>query len=109
MSTNIFEKPLQDEGANLIKVKPSRVWIWADMARRRRQFHSDTEWQNIDLWGLFRWTSISYWIKSGKLLTNMRRENRTVWVKPSREAYHKFIEPLLDNYSLEDLTIMAGL
>jgi hypothetical protein len=37
----------------------------------------------------------------------MVKENRTIWVNPSPEAYHKYIEPLL-SHSIKDLTKMAG-
>ena len=82
--------------------------VWAEMARRKIQFHYNEEWQNIRLWGLFQWEDVSSLLKSGKLLTHMKKENRTIWVTPSPDAYHDFIEPLLEKYTLDELSIMAG-
>lgn len=81
--------------------------IWAEMARRKKQFHPNEQWDKINLWGLFNWGFVSHLIKKGELLTNMKKENRTIWVKPSPEAYKKHIEPLLE-LPIETLTKMAG-
>jgi len=81
--------------------------VWYEMARRKRQFHDAEPWEAIRLWGLFNWGMVSSLIKSGKLLTTMRRENRIVWVWPSPEAYHAHIEPLL-SLSVNELTEKAG-
>lgn len=77
------------------------------MARRKKQFHNDKKWQDIKLWGLFSWGMVSPLIKTGELITDMKKENRTVWVWPSPEAYKKHIEPLLA-HKLERLEAMAG-
>jgi len=69
--------------------------IWAEMARRKVQFHNGEEWQNIRLWGLFNWGDISKLIKSGELITDMRKENKVVWVWPSEESYERYIKPLI--------------
>ena len=83
--------------------------IWAEMARRKLQFHADENWQDIKLWGLFSWGGIKRQRDNGELLCpDYTRENRTVWVYPSKEAYEKHIKPLLDNYTLEQLSRMAG-
>lgn len=29
--------------------------IWAEMARRKNQFHKNEDWDKIRLWGLFKW------------------------------------------------------
>lgn len=81
--------------------------VWAEMARRKQQFHADKEWSSIKLWGLFQWGMVSKLIKSGDLITDMQKENKTVWVRPSPEAYRQYIEPLL-SYPIERLTTMAG-
>jgi hypothetical protein len=83
-------------------------WIWAEMARRKVQFHNDEDWDKIRLWGLFQWGDISHLLKSGELTTHMKKENKTVWVLPSKEAYTTYILPLIQNNSLDDLTVMAG-
>ena len=86
----------------------SKSVIWAEMARRKVQFHADEEWQNIRLWGLFDWGDVSGLLKSGELVTDMAKENRTIWVRPSKEAYESHIEPLIKGHSLEELKRLAG-
>lgn len=82
--------------------------IWAEMARRKVRFHNDEEWDEIKCWGLFRWGDISRLLRDGRLRTTMKKENRVVWVTPSKEAWESEIKPLIDKYSLEELTVMAG-
>ena len=81
--------------------------IWAEMARRKKQFHANEQWKEIKLWGLFNWGFVSHLIKKGELLTDMTKENKFIWVRPSEEAYKKHIAPLLF-HDLELLTEMAG-
>jgi hypothetical protein len=81
--------------------------IWAEMARRKNLFHPNEEWNTIKLWGLFSWGMVSRLIKSGELITDGKRENKTVWVRPSVDAYKQNIEPLL-GHSIEFLSSMAG-
>ena len=85
----------------------SKQIVWYEMARRKKQFHANEEWNKIKLWGLFRWGAISHMLKSGELVTDMRKENVTIWVTPSAEAYHKHIEPLLDK-PIDELNRLAG-
>lgn len=82
--------------------------IWYEMARRKVAFHSEVEWNEIMLWGLFNWGDVSALIKAGKLITNMKKEHKVVWVTPSEEAWNNHIKPLLAFNSLEDLTHRAG-
>lgn len=82
--------------------------IWAEMARRKLQFHPNEEWQDIRLWGLFSWGCVSRLLKSGELRTHMRKGNKTIWVTPSPEAYEKHIKPLLERHTLEELSKLAG-
>ena len=86
----------------------SRSIVWAEMARRKLEFHRGIQWDKIKLWGLFRWSEIRYLLKEGLLITDMARKNKTVWVKPSRKAWDKHIEPLIEKYSLDELNAMAG-
>ena len=86
----------------------SKYTIWAEMARRKVQFHSDKSWETITLWGLFDWGCVSKLIGNGELLTNYRKENRTVWVRPSKETWETKIKPLVDKHSLSELTALAG-
>ena len=90
--------------------KPNQQWInevWAEMARRKKRFHPDEEWQDIRLWGLFRWGQIRWFFDEGLLTTHMKKEHKIVWVRPTEKAYHEHIEPLLDK-SLDELTTLAG-
>ena len=89
-------------------MKKADKMIWAEMARRKLKFHRSEDWWIIRLWGLFRWTAVKHLLDQGLLLTDMKKENKTIWVWPSKEAYHKYIEPLLQTHSLEELEKMAG-
>jgi hypothetical protein len=83
--------------------------VWAEMARRKVQFHANENWKHINLWGLFQWGDVSRFLKTGELITNMRKENRRIWVHPSKEAYESHIKPLLDaGHSINELSRMAG-
>lgn len=82
--------------------------IWAEMARRKVRFHLKEKWNEIRLWGLFEWGSVSRLLKTGELITDMRKENRTIWVTPSKDAWETKIKPLIEKYSLDELTKMAG-
>jgi hypothetical protein len=83
------------------------AFVWAEMARRKKQFHPNEEWNEIHLWGLFAWGSVSHLLKSGALITDMCKCNKTIWVRPSEEAYRQFIEPLLSE-PLDILMVKAG-
>jgi hypothetical protein len=82
--------------------------IWAEMARRKVQFHSNEDWNAIRLWGLFSWGTVRHLVKKGLLLTDMAKENKTVWVWPSEEAWNTHIRPLIEKHDLDELTTMAG-
>lgn len=82
--------------------------VWAEMARRKVQFHKDEKWNEIKLWGLFSWGDISRFLKTGELITDMRKENRTLWVTPSKESWETKIKPLIEKHSLDELLTMAG-
>jgi hypothetical protein len=84
--------------------------IYAEFARRKLQFHKDENWQDIKLWGLFSWGVIRRMIDDGRVLVDFpyRREHKTIWCRPSPETYEKHIKPLLEKYTLEELTKMAG-
>lgn len=82
--------------------------IWADMARRKVQFHKNEDWDKIRLWGLFHWGDVSPLLKSGLLKTDMKKEHVVIWVTPSKEAWEKHIKPLIEKHTLEKLTKMAG-
>lgn len=83
--------------------------IWAEMARRKVQFHNNKEWDQISLWGLFNWGTITPLCRRGLLNRDgYTRENRVVWCKPSQEAWEKYIKPLVDQHHLAELTAMSG-
>ncbi len=86
----------------------TKEMIWAEMARRKIQFHANEDWDKISLWGLFDWSDVSTLLKSGELTTDMKKENRTIWVVPSMEAWEKHIKPLIEQYNLDELSKMAG-
>ena len=82
--------------------------IWADMARRKVQFHKTVQWHTIRNWGLFNWCDVSRLISDGRLKTDMRKADTVIWVTPSKETWETKIKPLIDKYSLAELTTMAG-
>ena len=82
--------------------------IWAEMARRKVRFHADEKWDKVHLWGLFPWGDVRRQLDRGELITGMRKENRTIWVVPSKKAWEEKIRPLIEKYSLEELTSLAG-
>ena len=81
--------------------------VAAEMARRKIQFHNKENWNDIKLWGLFNWGEISTLLKKGLLITDMRKENKIVWVTPSKEFWDKEIKPLTKK-TLDELTKLAG-
>ena len=86
----------------------SQQRIWAEMARRKIQFHPKENWESIRLWGLFSWGSIQGEIEKGNLINDgYTKENRILWVYPSKQAYETKILPLL-NKPLNELTKLAG-
>jgi len=82
--------------------------VWAEMARRKVRFHKNEKWDKIKLWGLFSWEDVSNLLKTGELITDMRKENRIIWVTPSLESWEKHIKPLIKKYSLSRLSHLAG-
>lgn len=86
----------------------SKTVIWAEMARRKVQFHKNEKWDTIRLWGLFDWGDVSTLLKTGQLLTTYKKENQTIWVWPSKESWEKHIKPLIERYSLPQLKCRAG-
>lgn len=82
--------------------------IWAEMARRKVQFHPNEEWDMITLWGLFAWDTVKRQLDRGELITGMKKENRTIWVHPSKAAWERKIKPLIEKHSLDELTSLAG-
>lgn len=85
-----------------------RKTIAYEMARRKVRFHKNEKWNTIKLWGLFRWSDVSPALKSGILITDMTKDNVTIWVRPSKEFWEGEIKPLIKKYTLDELTKVAG-
>lgn len=85
----------------------NRSEIWAEMARRKVRFHNQEDWDKISLWGLFQWGDVSQLLETGELITTMGKENRIIWVTPSQEAWETKIKPLIEQYTLDQLTELA--
>lgn len=85
----------------------SKRVVWAELARRKKAFHPNTDWNDIRLFGLFNWGEVSHMLKTGELVTHMKKENKIIWVCPSPAAYEKHVEPLL-KMELKELEILAG-
>jgi len=87
----------------------SKKKMAAEFARRAVKFYKGIDPMKINLWGLFRWCSISHWVKRGDVILNdgYSKINKVVWCRPSQEFYNKDIQPLLD-LPLDDLSAMAG-
>lgn len=87
--------------------------VWAEMARRKLQFHKDEDWFNINLWGLFNKSDIRAQLEKGELeFSGWPQEYKyrrgPQWVKPTPLGYNSYIKPLLEKYTLAELTKMAG-
>ena len=90
------------------KTKVLTTGIWVEFARRKLLFHKNEKWQDIRQWGLMKWGEVRPYMDRGLLLTGMHKDNHTIWVQPSQEAYTRYIEPLLQMFDLEELTFLAG-
>jgi len=86
----------------------SNYQVWAEMARRKVQFHNREKWDEIRLWGLFNWDSVRHLLDKGLLITHMTKENKTIWVRPSKEAWEQHIKPLIESHTLSELQAKAG-
>ena len=84
--------------------------IRAEFARRALIFHPNEEVENIRLWGLFSWGTISKYLKDGSIILNdgYTKSNKTVWCRPSQNEIDNYIKPMMKKYSLEELTSLAG-
>ena len=82
--------------------------LWAEMARRKVQFHANEEWHEIDLWGLFTASSIRRQLARGELISLHTPARFTCWVRPSKQAWEEKIFPLIEKHSLAELTVMSG-
>jgi len=86
----------------------SRKVVAAEMARRKVQFHKDEKWNEIKLWGLFHWGGVSHLLKKGLLKTDYTKENKIIWVQPSKEFWENDIKPLTETKTLPELSALAG-
>ena len=83
--------------------------IWAEMARRKVQFHNNDDWDKIQLWGLFFASEVKPLVDKG-LLISYGQYVKCVpgWYYPSKEGWERHIQPLISCCTLEELTKMAG-
>ena len=81
--------------------------VWAEMARRKVQFHKNTDWDKIGCWGLFRRSDVQRLLNDGRLRVSHNLPG-VIWVTPSKEIWETKIKPLIDNHSLVELSKMAG-
>lgn len=79
-------------------MKWSKAEIGKEFARRANEFHPKVEPDNIRLWGLFKWGSVSRCIKAGEIKPNLgyTKESKTVWCRPSKAFYNKWVAPLMN-------------
>ena len=94
--------------------------ITAEMARRYLMFHRGEPWSAIKLFGLFAWGDVSPYLtcsrglksfRRGLLVTDMTRDNKTIWVRPTRYCWDKYISTLVKQYKdgdMSELCIAAG-
>lgn len=83
--------------------------IWYEMARRKLMFHPDEEWHAINLWLVAYRSEIKRFIDEGLLISSGNYPPRCLgWYRPNEEAWTKYIEPLIQRHSLEELTSLAG-
>lgn len=82
--------------------------IWAEMARRKKQFHPKESWDTIILWTLHHPSEVKHLVRRGLLIPYDTETPRCWnWYYPSIEAWEKYIEPLM-KYSLNRLLILSG-
>jgi hypothetical protein len=72
--------------------------VWEKLALSKVQNHNDEDWFNISLWCQFNWSDVSNLIKTRKLITNMHKSNKVIWVRPTAETYLLNIEPIIKQY-----------
>ena len=85
-----------------------------EFTRQKLLFHKDEDWHDIQCFGLFSWSDVSKYLvgnpariksfKESLIETNMKKENRTIWCRPTEYFWKKYIMPLmsyLNNFSVE--------
>ena len=93
---------------NYPKVSQARLQIYAELARRYILFHADEDPHKIRLWGLAQWGHVSKYLKTGEMITGMKKENRTIWFRPRPDLIETHILPLVNNLSVEELRHLSG-
>ena len=89
---------MTDLSTTKIKQTKDRVAAARELARRYVEFHDGKDWQLIKLWGLGQWGSVSKLIKSGELITTMRKEHKTIWYYPSEDFYNSLVIHAIAEY-----------
>ena len=85
------------------RMSTTRLLIWMEMARRKLRFHNDEEWNQIQLWGLFRTTRIRLLLNEGLLIQTGGAIGYQIWVKPSRVAWERYIKPWCDTLTYRQI------
>lgn len=78
-----------------------------EMARRKVQFHNTKQWDEIELWGLFKYNkTLQKMFDENKLINhlNYKPENIMYWVIPTKEYWETVIKPIIDTHTIEELT-----
>ena len=82
--------------------------VWAEMARRKVQFHNKEKWNEIRLWLLAKPREVKKFTQEGLLHAYGGETPKVLnWYQPSEEAWVKYIKPLVDNFSMGDLLILT--
>lgn len=72
--------------------------VYGEILRRYVSFHEGEDMHSLRQWGLFNWGEVSALIKSGHIITNMTKENKTIWCWPSKEVIDDIIKPAYERY-----------
>jgi hypothetical protein len=89
----------------------SKKVLFAELARRKLQFHPDQEYDQINLWCIGFPSAIRRYVDSGMLLLSTQNKlvpGRAFWFKPSKETWEIHVKPLTEKYTIDELTRMAG-
>ncbi|MDP3014371.1 MAG: hypothetical protein Q8M92_09030 [Candidatus Subteraquimicrobiales bacterium] len=82
--------------------------FWADMARRKKFFHDNEDWQHIRLWIPAHPGEVKHYVDNNYLVAYSVEKRRCIcWYFPTKEGYTKYIEPLLSK-SMKELEILSG-
>jgi hypothetical protein len=75
-----------------------QIIIAKDLARRYVEFHDGQDWKTIKLWGLADWGQISKLLKNDDVVTDMTKDNKTLWYYPSESFYNNLVKYFIEEY-----------